>query len=239
MPNTWRGFEREDFEFNGFECILVSPKVPLSGKPFVWRTEFFDAFAQCDEEMVARGYYLTYIKLSDKYGCPWAVERMKAYYDYLVGARGLGAKPLLFGFSRGGLYALNFALKYPDCVGKLYLDAPVLDVTSWPGGKGAGVGAPNEWRECLKCYGRAESDIADCVDAMPVKRGAELARRGIPLALVAGGADDVVPFAENGQRFMNDYVCAGGTLFVRVKPECGHHPHSLTDVKALCDFLIS
>ena len=62
MPNTWRGFEREDFEFNGFECILVSPKVPLSGKPFVWRTEFFDAFAQCDEEMVARGYYLTYIK---------------------------------------------------------------------------------------------------------------------------------------------------------------------------------
>ena len=69
MESTWNGFKREDFLFNGFKCILVSPEHPLPGNPFVWRAEFFDAFAQCDLEMVRRGYYLTYINLSDKYGC--------------------------------------------------------------------------------------------------------------------------------------------------------------------------
>ena len=80
----WNGFEREDFRFGGFDCILVKPARPLPGNPFVWRAEFFDAFAQCDLEMVRRGYHLTYIRLSDQYGCPWAVERMKEYYDYLT-----------------------------------------------------------------------------------------------------------------------------------------------------------
>lgn len=234
---NWNGFEREDFRFGGFDCILVKPDNPLPGRPFVWRAEFFGAFAQCDLEMVRRGYYLTYICLTDQYGCPWAVERMREYHEHLTRERGLGARPLIFGFSRGGLYAVNFALAYPERVGKLYLDAPVLDVLSWPAGRGAGVGAPREWQECLKCYGATEETIGACAQARPVTRGAELARLGIPLALVAGGSDDVVPYAENGAPFAADYTRAGGQPFVRLKPECGHHPHSLDDVRELCDFL--
>lgn len=237
MESTWNGFKREDFLFNGFKCILVSPEHPLPGNPFVWRAEFFDAFAQCDLEMVRRGYYLTYINLSDKYGCPWAIERMKEYYDYLTGERGLGLTPLIFGFSRGGLYTTNFALTYPDCVGKIYLDAPVLSVLSWPGGKGSGIGAPREWQECLECFGRTEQDISDCKEAFPVRRGAELARLDVPVALVAGGADDVVPYNENGFIFADAFTRAGGRIFIRIKPTCGHHPHSLEDVTELCDFL--
>lgn len=233
----WNGFEREDFRFGGFDCILVKPARPLPGNPFVWRAEFFDAFAQCDLEMVRRGYHLTYIRLSDQYGCPWAVERMKEYYDYLTRERGLGVRPIIFGFSRGGLYAVNFAFRHPECVSALYLDAPVLDVTSWPGGKGAGVGAPREWQECLECYGADEATIGDCAAARPFTRGAELARLGISLALVAGGSDDVVPYDENGAPFADAFARAGGRLFLRIKPDCGHHPHSLDDVRELCDFL--
>ena len=119
----------------------------------------------------------------------------------------------------------------------LYLDAPVLDVTSWPGGKGVGVGAPREWQECLECYGADEATIGDCAAARPFTRGAELARLGISLALVAGGSDDVVPYDENGAPFADAFARAGGRLFLRIKPDCGHHPHSLDDVRELCDFL--
>lgn len=235
--SEWHGYAREDFTLDGLECILVTPRDPLPGRPFAWRAEFFDAFAQCDLEMVRRGYHLAYIRLSDKYGCPWAVERMRMFHEYLTRERGLGAHPVLIGFSRGGLYAVNFALSCPERVGKLYLDAPVLDVLSWPGGRGRGVGAEREWRECLACYGATEATIQSNVQARPVKRGAELARLGIPLAMVIGGADDLVPFEENGRPFADAFAAAGGLLLLNIKPSCGHHPHSLDDVSELCDFL--
>ena len=235
--SEWHGYAREDFTLDGLECILVTPRDPLPGRPFAWRAEFFDAFAQCDLEMVRRGYHLAYIRLSDKYGCPWAVERMCMFHEYLTRERGLGAHPVLIGFSRGGLYAVNFALSCPERVGKLYLDAPVLDVLSWPGGRGRGVGAEREWRECLACYGATEATIQSNVQARPVKRGAELARLGIPLAMVIGGADDLVPFEENGRPFADAFAAAGGLLLLNIKPSCGHHPHSLDDVSELCDFL--
>ncbi len=237
VRSEWHGYAREDFELDGFECILVRPRDPLPGKPFAWRAEFFDAFAQCDLELVRRGYHLAYIRLSDRYGCPWAIERMRRFHEYLTQECGLGAKPVILGFSRGGLYAVNFALSCPERVGKLYLDAPVLDVMSWPGGRGAGGGAAREWRECLECYGETEATIARNPQARPVKRGAELARLGIPLAVVIGGADDVVPFEENARPFADAFAAAGGRLLLNIKPNCGHHPHSLDDVSELCDFL--
>lgn len=239
--SDWFGFDREDFLWNGYECIIVRPAQPLPGNPFVWRTEFFGAFAAADLEMVKRGYALTYVRLSDKYGNPWAVERMHEYYLYLTRERGFGEGAILFGFSRGGLYAMNFALTHPECVDKIYLDAPVLDVTSWPGGMGKGVGSrEREWGDCLACYGETEESVFDCLAARPVKRGDEFASLGIPLAVIAGNADDVVPYTENAMPFINDFLRAGGKLYIRVKPACGHHPHSFEDadeIGALTDFL--
>ena len=42
-------------------------------------------------------------------------------------AHSLGCRVVLEGFSRGGLYAFNFAATHPTRVAALYLDAPVLD----------------------------------------------------------------------------------------------------------------
>ena len=68
--NQWRGFERLDFEFEGHSCILVKPEQAAPGYPWVWRAEFFDAFAQVDEAMAKIGYHIAYVRLSDRYGCP-------------------------------------------------------------------------------------------------------------------------------------------------------------------------
>lgn len=235
--STWRGFERINFELDGHACILVRPEQAAEGKPWVWRAEFFDAFAQADEEMVRRGWHVAYVRLSDRYGCPSAVEDMEAFRAHMVKEYGLSEKPALFGFSRGGLYAVNYALTHPEHTGKIYLDAPVLDIRSWPGGKGKGIGSGECWRECLQCYGLTE-ETAKTFDKNPLDRAEELAKTGIPVIMVAGGADDVVPYEENGEIFGKRFRAAGGVMEEYVKPECGHHPHSLEDPAPIAEFLV-
>ena len=235
--NTWRGFPREDFEFEGHPCILVHPHRARPGRPWVWRAEFFDAFAQVDEAMAQAGYHVAYIRLSDRYGCPAAVADMEAFRRLLTEKYGLADKPLLFGFSRGGLYAVNYALAYPQHTGKLYLDAPVMDIRSWPGGLGKATREDKCWRECLSCYGLTE-ETARTFRRNPLDRAEELAKLNIPVALVAGGADKTVPFDENGLPFAARFRRAGGEIQLIVKPGCDHHPHSLEDPAPVVAFLM-
>ncbi|MBQ8953147.1 MAG: prolyl oligopeptidase family serine peptidase [Clostridia bacterium] len=234
--STWRGFPREDFEFEGHQCILVHPHEARPGRPWVWRAEFFDAFAQVDEAMARAGYFIAYVRLSDRYGCPSAVEDMEAFRRMLVEKYQLRDRPHIFGFSRGGLYSVNYALTYPEHTGRLYLDAPVLDIRSWPGGQGKGDGDEKCWRECLTCWGLTE-ETAKTFARNPLDRAEELAKLHIPVVLVAGGADTAVPFDENGLPFAARFRRAGGQIQVIVKPACGHHPHSLEDPSPIVAFL--
>ena len=233
---SWNGFERIDFEFEGHSCILVCPHTAAEGRPWIWRAEFFGAFAQADAAMLHEGYHLAYVKLSDKYGCPSAVEDMEAFRAMLAGRFSLSEKVSLFGFSRGGLYAVNYALSYPQYVDKLYLDAPVLDIRSWPGGWGKGCGGKREWAECKACYG-LNDETARSFDKNPLDRAEELASLHIPVLIVAGGADEVVPFEENSEPFARRFEAAGGSIKVLLKPSCGHHPHSLEDTAPIVRFL--
>jgi len=235
--NLWRGFERVDFEFEGHSCILVKPHQAAEGNPWVWRAEFFDAFAQADEAMAQAGWHVAYVRLSDRYGCPSAVEDMEKFRAMLVKEYGLSEKPCIFGFSRGGLYTVNYALTYPQNVDKLYIDAPVLDIRSWPGGKGKGEGSPACWEECKACYGLTE-ETAETFSMNPLDRAEELAKTGIPVIMVAGGADTVVPYDENGEIFVRRFRAAGGVIEEIVKPDCGHHPHSLEDPEPIVKFLM-
>jgi len=232
----WRGFDRIDFTLNGHECILVCPECPAEGRPWVWRAEFFGAFAQADEAMLHEGYHLAYIRLSDRYGCPGAVREMEAFRAHLAEVYRLSRRAQLFGFSRGGLYAVNYALTYPEGVEKLYLDAPVLDVRSWPAGWGEGRGAAREWEECKACYDLSE-ESARTFRRNPLDRAEELACRSIPVMIVAGDADDVVPIEENTLPFAERFRAAGGRLRLIVKEGCGHHPHSLEDPAPIVEFL--
>ncbi len=234
--SEWCGFERIDFQFENHECILVRPEKAAEGNPWVWRAEFFGAFPSVDEEMVKRGWHIAYVSLSDRYGCPSAVEDMERFRAWLVKEYGLNEKAQIFGFSRGALYAVNYALTYPMFVDKLYLDAPVLDIRSWPGGKGSGDGAEMQWEECKECYGLTE-ETAAVFDRNPLDRAEELAGTGIPVIIVAGGSDSAVPYCENGEPFARRFKAAGGRIETIIKPECGHHPHSLTDPEPVARFL--
>ncbi|WP_178024010.1 alpha/beta fold hydrolase [uncultured Paenibacillus sp.] len=243
----WEGFTRTDFYFGGRECVVVAPRVAAPGRPWVWRSEFFGAFADADLALLEQGWHVAYCRLSHLYGCPFAAGQMEEFRAELTAKYALAPKPVLFGFSRGGLYALRYAALYPDRVAALYLDAPVVDIRSWPGGQGAGRGAPEEWRDCLAAYGiaPAASSPADALrlageETERLLAGlAAPARSGVPVLLVSGDADLDVPFGENGAVLERAYQAYGGTVTTILKPGGGHHPHSLPDVAPIVQFVLA
>lgn len=233
---SFEGYKVHTFTVNGRDSIIVCPKEAKEGNLWIWKTEFFEAFNYAERQLLDEGFFLAYHCVSDKYGCPESVEMMKEFYDKAVNEYGLNPKPTLFGFSRGDLYACNFTLSYPDCVGMLYLDAPVLDIRSWPGGKGIGCGESTCWEECKACYGLDE-ESAKKFDKNPLDRAEELAKTGIPMLITCGAVDKVVPYIENGKPFYSRVKNAGGKIARIVKPYCDHHPHSLYAPTPICEYV--
>lgn len=235
--SDWNGFQKLDFKFEGRDALLVLPKEPAAGHPWIWRTEFFGHEPQGDIALLKAGWAAAYVKVSDMYGAPPAIEIMSRFHDAIVAQYHLSPRVVLEGFSRGGLYAVNYAAAHPDQTAALYLDAPVLDVKSWPGGTGKSKGAPNLWPDVLKNYGLTPETLKD-FHGSPIDHAEQLAKAHIPIISVCGGADTVVPFDENTGPFQQRYEKAGGTIKVIVKPGGDHHPHSLPDPTPIVDFLL-
>ena len=135
---TYHGFVQHDFKVVGLDAMLVEPKTPRKGKPWIWRMEFFDHRPELDLALLDRGFFLAHIEVGNTHGCPAAMEQCSALYRELVTRFGLSKKPILEGFSRGGLYAYNWAVRNPDKVAAIYGDAPVYSGTvpalAWVGG---------------------------------------------------------------------------------------------------------
>lgn len=217
----------------GYEIIIQKPDRAACKKPWVWRAEFLGAFDYADKALLEQGWHVATFTIHDMYGCDEAVELMKKFHDYVVEKYGLNPKPSIFGFSRGGLYTVNYAVKYPDDVSSIYLDAPVLDIRSWPRDY---VGSAKEWEDCKKWY-KLDEKSAEVFDRNPIDKADKLIESGVPVMLVAGGSDEVVPYERNGARLVEKYKEKGLELLHIIKPECGHHPHSLEEPKPIVDFV--
>lgn len=217
----------------GYNIVIQKPDKAACKKPWVWRAEFLGAFDYADKALLEQGWHVATFEIHDMYGCDESVELMKKFHDYVVDKYGLNPKPSIFGFSRGGLYGVNYAVKYPEDLSSLYLDAPVLDIRAWPRGSKQTI---KEWEECKKCYGLDEKS-ADTFNKNPIDKADALIKSGIPVILVAGGSDEVVSFEKNSARLIEKYKENGIELPHVIKPECGHHPHSLEEPKVIVDFV--
>ena len=235
--SQWMNHERLDFTLDGRDALLVKPATPAVGQPWIWRTEFFGHEPQADAALLAAGWHVAYYKISDMYGSPASIELMARFHAHLTAEYGLNPRAVLEGFSRGGLYAVNFAATHPDKTAALYLDAPVLDIRSWPGGKGKSKGDPRCWAQALAAFGLTE-ETAATFKGNPLDRLEPLAQARIPILSVCGEADQVVPFAENTALLATRYQALGGKIEVIAKPGGDHHPHSLKDPKPIVDFLL-
>ncbi len=233
---TWNGFERLDFMVAERPCLLVRPKLAASGRPWIWRTEFFGTEPQVDLALLAHGWHVAYMDTKNMYGGPRAMALFEAFYTHAVEQHALARRVVLEGFSRGGLYACNFAQAHPGRAAALYLDAPVLDIRSWPGRHKATEVGLRLWEECLASYGLTEETVDQWQG--PLDRLASLAAARVPIMVVSGDADQSVRFEENSAVLVKRYRELGGTVELMLKPGGGHHPHSLPDPAPIVCFLI-
>lgn len=233
---NFHGFVQHEFEMDGVPCKLVSPAVAGAGTPWIWRARFWGHEPQLDVALLRKGWHVCYCDVSDLFGNQEAIQRWDRFYR-LSQRIGLHSKPLLEGMSRGGLVVMRWAAVNPERVSGIYVDNAVMDIRSWPGGKGAGSGSPNAWQTCLDAYQMTDDQTQTFEDG-PLHRLSSLVRAGVPIFAMINEADSVVPPSENSDILVQRYRELGGAIQELRRPELGHHPHSLKDPAPLVDFAL-
>lgn len=229
-----QGFDRIRFEFEGCMAWVVEPAKPAEKSPWVWCMEWPTAFQNRTgvKELLSAGY--RWVAFNPAFGWnkkPVAgnqnddmVEKRNRFQKFLVAELGLEERCCLVGMSWGGFYSVRYASMHPECVKAMYLDAPLLDFSTLSSFKGKTC-------EQLKAfYPQVTKDYVGADDPLqPVSptRAEAIAKAKIPVLLIYGAKDTVVPAESNCLRFADAFEKAGGHLRLWRDNLRGHHPHGL------------
>jgi pimeloyl-ACP methyl ester carboxylesterase len=145
--------------------------------------------------------------------------------------RGYSKKPALFGRSRGGLWVSSWAIEHPDRVAGIGGIYPVYDYTTYPGVNRAAT-----------VYGRTPDELLAKQNQLnPIKKAGVLAKADIPVFIIHGTDDKVVPLEANSAALEKIYESQGkGDLIEVLKAKGQGHsfwPGYFT-CQELVDFLI-
>ncbi|MBW8334010.1 MAG: hypothetical protein K0M40_18455, partial [Prolixibacteraceae bacterium] len=212
-PFNFYGFQAYDFTFKNRNAKIVVPKLVAPGYPWVWRARFWGHEPQTDIALLERGFHIAYCDVSELFGNDEAMSIWNEYYQLLTSA-GLARKSVMEGMSRGGVYIYRWAAKYPERVAAVYADAPVLDLKSWPGGKGQSKGSAADWETFKKDFNLKTEEDAISFKGNPIDLTTSIASAGFPMIHVVGDADDIVPVAENTTPFEQKVKEKGGFIQV-------------------------
>ncbi len=106
----------------------------------------------------------------------------------------------------------------------MYLDAPLLCFDGFLdrfGKTKAEIGKiVGPWAESIPEGGKWSGD-----PRMPVNMAPSVAKAGIPILLLYGGKDVVVPPKTSCEPFIERFKAADGNISVTCRPTYGHHPH--------------
>ena len=212
------GAKRYTFTFEGFTAYFDEPANPKEGRKWMWCMKWPDAYAELtgQKDGVERGYY--YVYLDDiKWMSPEGAKLAKRFRDFLVQKLGFNEKAFLIGMSWGGFYSTRYAATYPDDVARIYLDCPVMNFAQF---------RIDDWLQAKAAWGVPENGDWEKDSRMPINLAGKIVKSGIPVLLLYGGADTVVPPAGNCEKFIYAYKANGGKdLQVFKRGMFGHHPH--------------
>jgi alpha-beta hydrolase superfamily lysophospholipase len=171
------------------------------------------------------------IDAGEAYGSPRGTDLMTALHAELVKTRGFAAKPCLLGRSRGGLWVSSWAIAHPDKVAGIAAIYPVFDLRSYPG-----------LEKATPAYDLTEQALnASLADHNPIARIDVLANARIPVFIVHGDDDKVVPLSDNSEALVKRYQSLGQADLVTLIVAKGQG-HNLWDgffrCRQLIDFAI-
>ncbi len=182
------------------------------------------------QKFLDAGIAVAGIDVGEAYGSPHAFPHFEALYQKMV-KDGYSKKPALLGRSRGGLWVSSWAIKHPDRVAGIGGIYPCYDYTTYPGLKRA---AP--------AYGVSEQVLAAQQHKLnPIKRAGVLADAKIPVLIIHGKDDKVVPLEENSAALEDVYKSKDvGRLIEVIKVDGQGHSFwpGYFQCQELVDFLI-
>jgi len=147
------------------------------------------------EQFLNAGIAVAGIDVGEGYGSPKSNQLFTALYNELVQKKGFAPKPCLFGRSRGGLWVTSWAIENPTKVSGIIGIYPVFDFRTYPG-----------IDKTAPAYALTKTDLESKLSELnPISKVNVLAKAKIPVALIHGDIDKVVPLKENSQEFFNQY----------------------------------
>ena len=236
--SSFYGYACADFLLNGHECKVVKPKAAANGHPWIWRARFWGHEPQTDIALLERGYHVVYCDVVELFGNTEAITRWNNFYSLLYHS-GLAKKTTMEGMSRGGVYVFNWAAVNPKKVACVYVDNPVLDLRSWPGGMGREAPSPAERQQFEDDYQlKTDSDIKN-FKGSPIDKVKQIVKGKYRILVLCADADEAVPPEENTLLFEKKIKELNGNITVMHKPGFKHHPHSLPNPTPIVQFILN
>jgi hypothetical protein len=225
----------EKFEVNGHTAFLYAAPKPAKGKPWVWYAPTLKGVSLVQRRMYFEGFLRSGISvagfdLGEVRGSPASTAQFTLFYDEMV-KRGWSPKPILLGQSRGGLMMLAWAVRHPDKTQAFVGIYPVCNLENWP---------MKNKPVTLADYQLTEAELrARFKEFNPLDNLKGLLEHKVPIFVVHGDADVVVPYKENTQILKDRYEAGGGTITVKLIPGEGHkETPSFFECKELVEFVL-
>jgi pimeloyl-ACP methyl ester carboxylesterase len=184
------------------------------------------------EQFLEAGVAVAGVDVGEAYGSPKSREGLTALYGELIGKRGFAKRPVLLGRSRGGLWVTSWASENPEKVAGIAGIYPVLDLRTYPG-----------LEKAAPAYGLSEAKLKEGLGSLnPINRVEVLARNKVPVFIIHGDDDKVVPLKENSATLMERYREAGSesaVTLVVAKGQGHNYWEGFFRCQALIDFVIA
>jgi alpha-beta hydrolase superfamily lysophospholipase len=168
--------------------------------------------------LLERGIWIEGVDVGESYGAPAGRAEYSKFYETVTSQYHLSSKPCFLAQSRGGLMGFDWVAEHPgdiQCMAGIY---PVLNLASWPPGDSPLL------RQVATAYGYtslSEFQEQRC-QLSPLSHAGPLVKAKIPIFILHGDSDRIVPVRENSQPFVNAYAALGGSAQLIIVPGKGH-----------------
>jgi dipeptidyl aminopeptidase/acylaminoacyl peptidase len=242
------GATRVEFSVRGGSGFVIKPNhsETRNSRPWLWYAPtFVRATAQTGTypnqsltwlfaRLLEHGVWIAGVDVGESWGNSQGRKAYTSFYKYVRKQFALSARPCLLGQSRGGMMLFNWAPEHPHDVGCMAGIYRVTNLAGWPDLGGEKI---------QQAYGMSETELRKHLAKInPIDRLAPLARAQVPLFLIHGDADTVVPLTQNTLEFSRRYKALGGKVDVEVVHGKGHEEvpeffHSQSLLEFLLQFL--
>jgi alpha-beta hydrolase superfamily lysophospholipase len=229
-------YSPEEFNIGQSKCFVLDGNSTAKEKPWVWYAPTLPhhpdpSHSWYIDKLLEKGISFAGCDQGEVRGSPASISRFSDFYNAMV-RRGYSKKPVLLGQSRGGLMMLSWAVRNPDMLGGYAGIYPVQNLRSWP--------MKRNFSTTLHDFGMDEKAfIGKIEEHNPINHLGRMAKSKVPIYIVHGDSDQVVPLAENSGLVQERYQKLGGKVEVEIVPGARHQViDAFFKSKNLIEFLI-